>query len=544
MKDIKKLAEKKKQSGQRYQAAIASVDPAQEVDRKINNHQPYASEKAIGKGIAIGTAAALAVGGVVAGGIAIANNQKDKADEPNDKASVVGDENTDEISQASLEYVLNEEFYINETEVKQAQEDGNKTVVTVDEVIKDIKDNVDLNTVKSYVEKGTNQEQDDINLNGMINYYNGTIERSDYSSNDAEGIFHETQAFLVAPYSMFSQNATDYANAKASLLGGNSYNKTLTDKKVITPGAILESKGDIKEYNNAFAKNLNEQLSDIRSYNDQIKVVEKQIEDSKASSEDKTDEIKKLEEQLSELNTKMNKEFDENAKGFYDLFEKVTKNKKLTDAQKSIYYNYVKAVASDYKLSASQLEKINKELQSLANNGNFFDVLKDKGILTDEEYADIIALSEKDGTFGKPLTELGEKNNSADEADANSRVGTPANANEKNVKKGGNQSAGSDGKEEQINNPSTTTETETNVEKVPDSETEKNDRVDKETGGNVVDETTEVKDQEQIGEDEIVNPSQEETPVEEESTIFTDADGEDFEDVYSEEDYAKLLTNM
>lgn len=542
MKDIKKLAEKKKQSGQRYQTAIASVDPAQEVDRKINNHQPYASEKAIGKGIAIGTAAALAVGGVVAGGIAIANNQKDKADEPKDKASIVGDENTDEINQDSLEYVLNEEFYINETEVKQAQEDGNKTVVTVDEVMKDIKDNVDLNTVKSYVEKGTNQEQDDINLNGMINYYNGTIERSDYSSNDAEGIFRETQAFLVAPHSMFSQNATDYADAKASLLGGNSYNKTLTNKKVITPGAILESKGDIKEYNNAFAKNLNEQLSDIRSYNDQIKVVEKQIEDLKASSEDKTDEIKRLQEQLSELNTKMNKEFDENAKGFYDLFEKVTKNKKLTDAQKSIYYSYVKAVASDYKLSSSQLEKINKELQSLANNGNFFDVLK--SFLTDEEYADIMKLQEQDGTFGKPLTELGEKNNSANEAAVNSIAGDPTNANEKHIKKqGGNSSADSDGKEAQINKPSITTETETNVEKVPDSETGKNDHEDIKPGGVIVEENTEEKEPKKETE-EIVNPSQEEIPVEEESTIFTDADGEDFEGVYSEEDYAKLLTNM
>ncbi len=536
MSDINNKPKKKKQGN--YKEVIAGVNPATEPTRDKKAHQPYSEEKKIDKGIAIGVAAAVAVAGVGVG-VGVYNHTKDKANDLKDDTSIAGDENIDEATQENLEYVLSEEFYVSDAEVKQAKEDGDKTIVTVDEVIEDVNETIDLNTVKTQVEKGTKQDQDEINLKSMINYYNGTIERSDYSSDDAEGIFRETQGFLVAPYAMFEQNALDYATAKASLLGGSSYSGSLNDK-VLTPGVILESKGDVKEYNNAFAKNLNEQLSDINSYNEQIKSIEKQIDTLKQSTDDESTEIKALEDQLSELNTEMNKEFDENAEEFYDLFEKINENEKLTDAQKSIYYNYIKAVASDYKLSSTQLEKINKELQSFANNANFFDVLKN--FLTDEEYADIMALQEEDCTFGKPLTELGEKSNSSDEAEANSIAGTPNGGNEKHtVKQGGNSSSGSDGKSEQINNPSQSTVTETNVEKVPASENEQNDREDTVAGGEVVDEKTEVKEPEKVQE-EIINPGQEETLVEEESTKFTDANGEDFEAVYSEEDFAMVLS--
>jgi len=197
-----KMAEKKRKSGQQYRAATASVDPAQEADRNIYTHQPYAGYKKSDKIIAGTVAGMLVAGAVGVVGAATYNHFKDKVYEPNDK-SVTGDQDTDKETSESLEFVLNEEFYINDSEVEQAKKQGNKTVVTVDEVVKDIKNNVDLNEVKSYVEKGTNREQDDINLNGMINYYNGTIEKSDYMSNAAEGIYRETQAYLVAPYSMF-----------------------------------------------------------------------------------------------------------------------------------------------------------------------------------------------------------------------------------------------------------------------------------------------------------------------------------------------------
>lgn len=435
----------------------------------------------------------------------------------------------------------------------------------------DAEDNDQIMTVADEITANTKATS---NVENIIKTYNAFIQKSDFSSNSDVEIFEELRSYAWALYNdiYYTDMVKEYIHVSNYLQS----DKELTDKekedlkesqenlgkyKVVTPSAILgnvnttENKEKINEYLSLIAK----EEEKIQNYNEKIKAgkseerYNKKIAKSNAKIKEYQSEIEKLKTSEEKYNERINinleksltaiidgdmQSLSEMAQEFYDIYKDIKDDsdlKKNNPERWKVYIEYFKAMVSIY---GNYLEKESKDIDEAVQAVSYEELFKSLLRNWDVDIAEIMALLEKDGNFAETITPNEEKYNKEDSTSANNSSYATGD-DTKTEEKHGEQASGSKGKQETIKgseNLGTTTEKE---ETLPTPDNPPKDNV-QEGGQEVGDPVIEDKPGEVIDEEDVPPEVEEEQDevIGETEEVYVDADGEEFDSVMTEEEFA------
>ncbi len=435
----------------------------------------------------------------------------------------------------------------------------------------DAEDNDQIMTVADEITANTKATS---NVENIIKTYNAVIQKSDFSSNSDVEIFEELRSYAWALYNdiYYTDMVKEYIHVSNYLQS----DKELTDKekedlkesqenlgkyKVVTPSAILgnvnttENKEKINEYLSLIAK----EEEKIQNYNEKIKAgkseerYNKKIAKSNAKIKEYQGEIEKLKTSEEKYNERINinleksltaiidgdmESLSELAQEFYDIYKDIRDDsdlKKNNPERWKVYIEYFKAMVSIY---GNYLEKESKDIDEAVQAVSYEELFKSLLRNWDVDIAEIMALLEKDGNFAETITLNEEKYNKEDSTSANNSSYATGD-DTKTEEKHGEQASGSKGKQETIKgseNLGTTTEKE---ETLPTPDNPPKDNV-QEGGQEVGDPVIEDKPGEVIDEEDVPPEVEEEQDevIGETEEVYVDADGEEFDSVMTEEEFA------
>lgn len=435
----------------------------------------------------------------------------------------------------------------------------------------DAEDNDQIMTVADEITANTKATS---NVENIIKTYNAVIQKSDFSSNSDVEIFEELRSYAWALYNdiYYTDMVKEYIHVSNYLQS----DKELTDKekedlkksqenlgkyKVVTPSAILgnvnttENKEKINEYLSLIAK----EEEKIQNYNEKIKAgkseerYNKKIAKSNAKIKEYQGEIEKLKTSEEKYNERINinleksltaiidgdmESLSELAQEFYDIYKDIRDDsdlKKNNPERWKVYIEYFKAMVSIY---GNYLEKESKDIDEAVQAVSYEELFKSLLRNWDVDIAEIMALLEKDGNFAETITPNEEKYNKEDSTSANNSSYATGD-DTKTEEKHGEQASGSKGKQETIKgseNLGTTTEKE---ETLPTPDNPPKDNV-QEGGQEVGDPVIEDKPGEVIDEEDVPPEVEEEQDevIGETEEVYVDANGEEFDSVMTEEEFA------
>lgn len=433
----------------------------------------------------------------------------------------------------------------------------------------------EVNEVAQAIKENTGAQ---INIKNLIKFYNRTLEKDDFNGVSDEEIFNALLNFGVDLYNdVYVTDALEnYASITGILQSTNPSNVEIENKinniasdKLVTPSAILgntnsdenemeilklQAKIDEEEQKIArYNKEITDKPEKTEKYNKKISKCELKITEYKEEIEGlKTKEQKyndkiamNLESSLKSIREKDTNQLSKLSQDFYDIYEEIKNDEDLSVEKPErwkVYMDYFQAVCSIYGnyLTKDQIDVLKGEHQGFSNENYVKELAREWGI----DVASIIAKAAEDGTYGKEITEFGSKYVESDANKANNSSFSKGD-DTKTIEKHGEKVNGSSGSKETIKdsvNLGTTTEKE---ETLPDPKPEDKpkDEVVEEGGKPVGDPVIDGDDEkpgEIIGEEDVVPGKEEDSSdiIGETEDVYVDADGEEFEGVYTEDEFS------
>ena len=304
---------------------------------------------------------------------------------------------------------------------------------------------------------------------------------------------------------------------------------------------IAKEEEKIQNYNEKIKAGKSEERYNkkIAKSNAKIKEYQSEIEKLKTSEEKYNERINiNLEKSLTAIIDGDMQSLSEMAQEFYDIYKDIKDDsdlKKNNPERWKVYIEYFKAMVSIY---GNYLEKESKDIDEAVQAVSYEELFKSLLRNWDVDIAEIMALLEKDGNFAETITPNEEKYNKEDSTSANNSSYATGD-DTKTEEKHGEQASGSKGKQETIKgseNLGTTTEKE---ETLPTPDNPPKDNV-QEGGQEVGDPVIEDKPGEVIDEEDVPPEVEEEQDevIGETEEAYVDADGEEFDSVMTEEEFA------
>ncbi len=396
------------------------------------------------------TIAVFLVGATLIGvGIKFKNKGTDPTPTPETTSSY--DDGSDDEEKENYEYVLVEDFDINDS-------------TALSKVVSDIKAIVG----------------DDYDIENIIKYFNGVLQKSDFSDDMSDDeIFEEMQKYGPQLYEILSNLVADYVNAIENLEAEKASGLASDISKLVSAASIISNDDSARAYGI--------RLADI------LESLLKGVNDGDISSRDKL------------------------ANEFYNLSNEINNDEALdiytkTILRESMYVALPLFSGSLTEEKITELEKAN--YTSSEKNQIGYGYMGDFGL----DYLYIVSEND-DGNMGRDLTPTTEVYNSSDVSDANNYAGSTGEETSSEIVSQGGNSVSSEGSSEVVSEATTTVSQSTTVVEVPSTET----TTKTEQGGQVVGTTSVVTETTTVISEEIVSPGTEEETVEEATEEYTNS---------------------